>query len=307
MVTFDLDLLDICTMLCVNEVCEIFSSCAKCDRTECPVCSVPDSKGGCRFSNIGYQLVCIPCKDTDIEATYQGESAKSAYERGQQHHSNLKKKVPDTPMWKHSQLYHESNNKIPFSVEVTGRFKKPMIRIRESSARHPLNSKNEFHQLSIIRLVPASGNLVINQEGETAPVFPTTMYNLAQRNRGDSTNVPMRTRSKGLVTSVQNTVQSNPVQPIHIVQTTRAQRNAESEHPSKYSKNNGGERTASRVSSTVVTFKSPKTTQNKNCKNSVASRTATASARCKSKGTKVSNVQKTKNLQKKFKCDQCGM
>ena len=246
-----------------------FSS-KKCERTNCTICSAPNSNGGCRFSNIGYQLVCNPCKETDVEATYQGETAKSAFERGLQHKSDLKKKVLDTPMWKHAQLYHESNNKISFSLEVTSRFKKAMIRqedeairIRESQSKICLNSKSEFHQPSNIRLVPASGNINLDQEGHTAPIIPPAMYNSIQRNRTDSPIVPMRTRSKGQVPLTD---------PIIMVQTTRAERNAISRKPAKYVRNNAGERVVPQVKSTVPTVQS--------------------------KGTSSSNVQKTKKQQK---------
>ena len=273
----------------------------KCDRVECPVCSEPDSNGGCRISNIGYQLICNPCKEIDVMATYQGESAKSAYERGQQHQADLKKKVIDTPMWKHSQLHHESDNKIRFSVEVTNRFKKPMIRqedeairIRESSAQIKLNSKSEFHQPSNIRLVPASGNIVLNQEGQTAPVIPRNMVNPNKRSHVDSPTVPMRTRSKGSVLANPETIQ--------LVQTTRAQRNKALERPSKFVKNNGGQRVNSANVSPKTASKNILNNKTSNKVSSDSSGTAVSRARGSSKGILSSKVKKksTKNNKKIF-------
>ena len=271
---------DVCIKFCTRGGRKVSSkaksdpfSSKKCERTNCTVCSVPNSNGGCRFSNIGYQLVCNPCKETDVEATYQGETAKSAFERGQQHQSDLKRKVLDTPMWKHAQLFHESDNKISFSLEVTSRFKKAMIRqedeairIRESQSKICLNSKSEFHQPSNIRLVPASGNINLDQEGHTAPVIPPTMFNFNQHNRVDSPIVPMRTRSKGQVPLTD---------PIQMVQTTRAERNAVSRKPAKYAKNNAGDRVVPEVIPTVSTVQSGN-----------------------SKGSSSRNVQKTKKHQK---------
>ena len=272
----------------------------KCDRTNCPVCSVPDSNGGCRFSNIGYQLVCNPCKETDVDV---GETAKSAFERGQQHQSDLKKRVLDTPMWKHAQLFHESNNKISFSLEVTSRFKKAMIRqedeairIRESQSKICLNSKSEFHQPSNIRLVPASGNINLDQEGHTAPVIPPTMHNFNQRNHVDSPTVPMRTRSKGQVPLTD---------PIQMVQTTRAQRNAVSRKPAKYIKNNSGERVVPEVNPLVSTVQSDKTNLKGVQTVSRVDRTATDRARGNSKGSSSGNVQKTKKQQKNNSSVKC--
>ena len=266
----------------------------KCDREDCPICSMPDSKGGCRFTNIGYQLSCVPCKDTEVISTYQGESSKSAYERGQQHHADLKRKVIDTPMWKHAQLFHNSDRNINFEIEVTGRFKKPMIkqedeaiRIRESRAQNRLNSKSEFHQPSLIRLIPASGNEVLNQEGESVPIYSNTMFNRIQRNRGDSPNVPMRTRSKGLVSNSEN---------LNVVNTTHAQRKAMEERPAKYSKSSEGDR----VDSTKQSTASTKNTKNTNKKSSTVqngrkSRDASAILSSNGRSTNSGNVQKTKN------------
>ena len=267
----------------------------KCPRSECPVCSMPNSKGGCRFSNIGYQLSCVPCKNTEVISTYQGESAKSAYERGQQHHADLKRKVVDTPMWKHAQLHHESNNKIEFEIEVTNRFKKPMvrqedeaIRIRESNAQIRLNSKAEFHQPSLIRLVPASGNQVLSQEGQSVPIFANNMFNHVQRNRVDSPNVPMRTRSRGLV--------SNHEEP-NLVLTTRAQRVAMDENPTKYSKNGDGDRVS--TTKTTKNNKNQSSTVQHGRTSRVAPSMATARASSNGRGTNSGKVQKTTKTTKK--------
>ena len=132
-----------------------------CERPDCTVCRSEKSKGGCRHSNVGYQLVCGTCLDSEIEATYQGETSKSGYERGAQHAEGLAKKVEDNPLWKHAELVHEGDNATPFSMQITGRFQKAMIRqedeairIRESKSRYQMNSKKEFHQPAIIRMVP---------------------------------------------------------------------------------------------------------------------------------------------------------
>ena len=195
----------------------------KCDRNDCITCSVPKSRGGCRFGNVGYQLVCMPCSDQEITATYEGETAKSAYEHGQQHVSNLSKKVADTPMWKHAELHHQSDNSIEFSMQVTSRFKKPMVRqedesihIRESVSSIKMNSKSEFHQPPLIRLVAASGNVNLDQQGNPAVIMQRNSKCKAQAQpRSDSPVVMMRTRSKGLVSS--NV--TNPVKNVQHVRT----------------------------------------------------------------------------------------
>ena len=76
--------------------------------------------GGCKQSSIGYTLSCDPCAENDIVASYQGESAKSAFEHGDQHVKGLLKKSDDNPIWKHSELQHGSDNQIGFTMKVTG-------------------------------------------------------------------------------------------------------------------------------------------------------------------------------------------
>ena len=155
-----------------------------CNRTDCVVCSAPNSNGGCKQAGIGYQLSCNPCSDVDIESTYQGESSKSAFERGLQHSKGLAKKSNDNPLWKHSELHHNGDNKIPFTMSVTGRFAKPMvrqeneaIRIRESKAKYEMNSRSEFRQPVIIRLIPTTSNSQTDQTGTPATIMDPRRYN----------------------------------------------------------------------------------------------------------------------------------
>ena len=175
-----------------------------CDRESCQVCTSVDSKGGCKQASIGYTLSCDPCHLNQIEATYQGESSKSAFERGLQHSKGLLKKAEDNPIWKHSQLHHNSDNKIGFSMQVTGRFSKPMIRqeneairIRESQAVHEMNSRSEYHQPVIIRLIPTSSNSQVDQTGTPASIMDPRHYNKRKASttrRPDSPNVEPRSK-----------------------------------------------------------------------------------------------------------------
>ena len=175
-----------------------------CSRDSCKVCTSVDSKGGCKQASIGYTLSCDPCAQENIEATYQGESSKSAYERGMQHSQGLLKKAEDNPIWKHSQLHHGSDNKIGFNMQVTGRFSKPMIRqeneairIRESQAVHEMNSRSEYHQPVIIRLVPTSSNSQADQTGAPAVIMDPRNYNKRKASttrRPDSPNVEPRSK-----------------------------------------------------------------------------------------------------------------
>ena len=164
-----------------------------CDRPLCKVCTSTNSRGGCKQASIGYTLSCDSCSENDIEATYHGETSKSAFERGNQHSKGLLKKSEDNPIWKHAELHHDSDNQISFSMGVTGHFSKPMvrqeneaIRIRESMAKHEMNSCSEFHQPVIIRLVPTSSNSQSDQTGAPAVIMDS------RYNKKDKHSLPLQ-------------------------------------------------------------------------------------------------------------------
>ena len=203
-----------------------------CNRSECPVCRSPDSKGGCRHGNVGYQLVCKTCSDNGVSATYEGETSKSAYERGLQHCEGIAKKVEDAPMWRHSQLVHDSDPEIPFSMNVTGRFQKAMvrqeeeaIRIRESQSVHQLNSRKEFHQPTIIRLIPVSNLQQSDQSGSNNT--PVIMYPSTKRkatSRADSPSAQPRSRPRYMGPHMDHKQASSSLFNFQVVTTTRRER-----------------------------------------------------------------------------------
>ena len=88
-------------------------------------------------------------------------------------------------------------------MNVTGRFQKAMvrqeeeaIRIRESQSVHQLNSRKEFHQPTIIRLIPVSN---LQQSDQASPNTPVIMYPSTKRkatSRADSPNVQPRSRPR---------------------------------------------------------------------------------------------------------------
>ena len=195
-----------------------------CDRSSCPICRTPESRGGCKHSNVGYQLFCIQCSNLGIVASYQGETSKSGYERGNQHSEGLQKKSEDAPLWKHAEMYHNSDINLQFGMEVTGRFKKAFerqeneaIRIRESSAVYQMNSHKEFHQPTIVRMIPVSNTLQSDQSGSTNQIMYYSSHNTKRshlQSRVDSPTVQPRSKPR---------VQS-PSLNLQTVSTTRRQR-----------------------------------------------------------------------------------
>jgi hypothetical protein len=97
-------------------------------------------------------------------ARYYGETGRSNYERGISHLRDLRNEVEDTPLWKHCQLVHDGM-KVEFQMETVGTFPSceerqtnEGSRVKLSIVKHVLNSKSEWHQPPLFRVVVDTGN-----------------------------------------------------------------------------------------------------------------------------------------------------
>jgi hypothetical protein len=165
-----------------------------CTRANCMICKVEGSKGGCRGQGMSYSNTCLSCphgKGNESEsAVYYGETGASNYERGTAHLRDLAKELEDSPLWKHCELIHNGEH-VEFQMETTGSF--PVCeerqsdegsRIKVSEVKHILNSKSEFQQPPIIRIVTDSGNLNIVQGGAAHQQHQGARGRGARRGRG---------------------------------------------------------------------------------------------------------------------------
>ena len=147
-----------------------------CNDENCFVCSTGGS-GPCGRTGCNYTVQCVTCRESGpamvpryeenegdkrpgqgpcqgvvgqpAVANYYGESGAT---RGLDHSQDLTKRNPSNALWRHCQLYHNSEP-AQFSMSVTATAKKPYIRrIREgveiTSGKEDilLNSKSEFLQ-----------------------------------------------------------------------------------------------------------------------------------------------------------------
>ena len=94
---------------------------------------------------------------------YSGETGRNSYSRGLEHQDNLKGEKEDSPLWKHCQLKHDGV-KQAFTMKVLRSFSSCLerqvnegVRITLSQAEEIMNSKNEFHQAPIVRVVATRG------------------------------------------------------------------------------------------------------------------------------------------------------
>ena len=133
-----------------------------CGRAKCMCCST-GNPGGCETNSVGYKLVCQGCLMAGRSAEYHGEAARNCYSRGLEHQDGESNEREDSPLWKHCQLVH-GGEKQTFSMVVTGSFHSCLerqineaVRITSSKADIVMNSKSEFHQAPIVRVVATNG------------------------------------------------------------------------------------------------------------------------------------------------------
>ena len=120
-------------------------------------------RGNCEKNSSGYRIICKRCQEDNRKAIYEGETGKNSYSRGLEHQDGLRLEHEDNPLWKHCTLEHD-REKVQFQMKALRSFKSCLMRqvnepVRISSSRADmlLNSKNEFHQAPLTRLVAFRG------------------------------------------------------------------------------------------------------------------------------------------------------
>ena len=94
---------------------------------------------------------------------YEGETARNAYTRGLEHEAALRMEDEENALWKHCVVQHQGV-KAEFSMTVTGVHRTPLVRqvneavrIVITKAGCVMNSKSEWHQAPLVRIIPVSG------------------------------------------------------------------------------------------------------------------------------------------------------
>ena len=115
-------------------------------------------------SKKGVKGVLITC-----EALYESETGRNAFT--QEHQQGLRQKSVNRALWKHCVLEHSSQEE-DFSMQVIqshtsslGRQAHETVRITRTEAEIILNSKLEFHQAPLVRVVATNG---LQEEQTTA-------------------------------------------------------------------------------------------------------------------------------------------
>ena len=120
---------------------------------QCILCQNNDNKASnCKVKNLGYSIICDLCKSRNISKTYEGETCRTGYIRGQEHLKQFKNKSEKSVMYRHVIEDHKNEEEsVQFSMKIRGRFKNPMnrqideaCRIQRKDPKDLLNSKKEY-------------------------------------------------------------------------------------------------------------------------------------------------------------------
>ena len=147
-----------------------------CGREDCFPCQT-SGPGKCEKNGVGYKIQCETCRRAGRVSVYDGETGCNCYTRGKQHAASLRLEDEENALWKHCLVEHDGM-KAEFSMKQTNVFNSCLarqvneaVRIEMSTADCVLNSKAEFHQAPLVRVVPVTG-LMEEQEAGADPRQP---------------------------------------------------------------------------------------------------------------------------------------
>ena len=133
-----------------------------CPQGDCPLCLTGDGKGGLRHHRSGavYKGDCLLCGEE--VARYWGESGDSGYHRTSQHVTAIRRKDEENAFAKHLAIHHPGRKgdtrAFKFTLEeVHGkplpRLCSESVHIHNNQCEVPMNSKGEWHQPVVARVV----------------------------------------------------------------------------------------------------------------------------------------------------------
>ena len=133
-----------------------------CQREECFICTSGEG-GKCEKNGVGYRIECLTCQRAGVSTLYEGETARNAYTRGIEHQDALRLEDEENALWKHCMVQH-GGVRAEFCMTVVGVHRTPLVRqvneavrIVLSRADCVMNSKNEWHQAPLVRIIPMTG------------------------------------------------------------------------------------------------------------------------------------------------------
>ena len=122
----------------------------KCDDIECFICNNEEGGGKCRSSGVTYR---IDCKNEICEYSYNGQTGKNGYSRGEEHKTDYEKKSKKSVMWNHCLRQHNATEQ-EFTMGIndyvrndpTKRQILEGIRINKCPPERRMNDRTEWNQ-----------------------------------------------------------------------------------------------------------------------------------------------------------------
>ena len=130
----------------------------KCGRTSCHLCPNSDSDSRCRRRSILYENRCLTCQENGKTVLYIGESGKSAFERADEHHKDVRYKPQKSHIKSHIDEEHGGDlEQAKFGFKVLRTYKTAFqrqiseavtIRLLTLHGKNLLNNKQELPDVS---------------------------------------------------------------------------------------------------------------------------------------------------------------
>ena len=143
----------------------------KCWNVKCPMCrktsytdpgDLKNHRLPCKTPGVGYEVICLTCKEKGKTAKYFGETGRSMVVRGAEHVRDLESQKSSNALVKHVKSDHKNEKKtVKFQFEITKKFHDALSRQANEGVRifraedgiTVLNSKSEFHHPPTNRIV----------------------------------------------------------------------------------------------------------------------------------------------------------
>ena len=125
---------------------------------DCHLCDCSHTRRGCVYSG-----KCLICEENDMKVLYFGETGHNGHHRVNEHRNSIETNDGKNAFVKHLQMRHPERLSDPkaFSFKVEGTFNSCLDRqVREGvlitygEADEIMNSKTEYHQPGVTRVVP---------------------------------------------------------------------------------------------------------------------------------------------------------
>ena len=132
-----------------------------CGREKCFPCRT--GGGNCEKNGVAYRVRCETCRRAGKMTEYEGESGYNGFTRGCEHEDAVRLGDQNNALYKHCVLEH-GGAKAEFSMRALASYQSCLVRqvneavrIGRSKAECIMNSKAEFHQAPLVRVVPVVG------------------------------------------------------------------------------------------------------------------------------------------------------